>query len=443
MNFVKKFFVVVLCVCMLVVSTVAPMSAASYKVNFALNSEAVYFINLDTQTVMFEQNANAQFSPGALVDIMTAIVTIEYCEENGIPLETTITAPSYVFDEFDGLGVTTADVRRGEEVRIIDLLYGLMLQSACEAGSILADYIGGGKISTFVEMMNAKAKEIGTINTNFTNAHGLTDPKQVTTAYDMALITQYALQNEQFTEIATTVSYQMPATNIHSEPRYVVHSNYMLSSVRGGEYYYKPAKGIKTGALADGSRSLVSMAESDGYRYLLVTISAPDRNASFQDALNLYKWAFSSFTLETVVKAGETVDEIPVSLSSAQDYVQLVAKEDVMAILPKGTDASALKKVIKLVDDARAPIEQGELLGRMELKLADDVVASVDLVAAETVSRNIFLYAGDVVWRFLTQPFVIVLCVLLILLLIVFFSWVTQMRRNRRRRAERVRKFGK
>ena len=185
------------------------------------------------------------------------------------------------------------------------------------------------------------------------------------------------------------------------------------------------------------------MAESDGYRYLLVTISAPDRNASFQDALNLYKWAFSSFTLETVVKAGETVDEIPVSLSSAQDYVQLVAKEDVMAILPKGTDASALKKVIKLVDDARAPIEEGELLGRMELKLADDVVASVDLVAAETVSRNIFLYAGDVVWRFLTQPFVIVLCVLLLLLLIVFFSWVTQMRRNRRRRAERVRKFGK
>ena len=79
MNFVKKFFVVVLCVCMLVVSTAAPMSAASYKVNFALNSEAVYFINLDTQTVMFEQNANAQFSPGALVDIMTAIVTIEYC----------------------------------------------------------------------------------------------------------------------------------------------------------------------------------------------------------------------------------------------------------------------------------------------------------------------------------------------------------------------------
>lgn len=443
MKFVKKFFAFLLCVCILFVSSVQPAAAASYKINFSLNSEAVYFVNLDTQTVMYEQNANAQFSPGALVDIMTAIVTLEYCESNGISLETTVTAPSYIYDEFDGLGVSTADVRRGEEVRIIDLLYGLMLQSACEAASILADYIGNGQISTFVEMMNAKAKEIGTTNTYFTNPHGLTDPKQVTTAYDMALITQYAIKNEQFTQIATTVSYQMPATNIHSEPRYVIHSNYMLSSVRGGEYYYKPAKGIKTGALADGSRSLVSMAESDGYRYLLVTISAPDRNASFADALRMYQWAFSSFSLETIVKAGETVDEIPVTLSSKQDYVQLIAKEDVMAILPKGTDASALKRVIKLVDDARAPIEKGDLLGRMELKLADDVVASVDLVASETVSRNIFLYMGDVLWRFFTQPLILVLCVLLGLLLVVLFSWIAQMRKNRRRRAERVRKFGK
>ena len=157
----------------------------------------------------------------------------------------------------------------------------------------------------------------------------------------------------------------------------------------------------------------------------------------------MYQWAFSSFSLETVVKAGETVDEIPVTLSSKQDYVQLIAKEDVMAILPKGTDASALKRVIKLVDDARAPIEKGDLLGRMELKLADDVVASVDLVASETVSRNIFLYMGDVLWRFFTQPLILVLCVLLGLLLVVLFSWIAQMRKNRRRRAERVRKFGK
>lgn len=443
MKFVKKFFAFLLCACMLFVSAAQPAAAASYKINFSVNSEAIYFINLDTQTVMYEQNANAQFSPGALVDIMTAIVTLEYCESNEIPLETTVKAPAYIYDEFDGLGVSTADVRRGEEVRIIDLLYGLMLQSACEAASILADYIGNGQISTFVGMMNAKAKEIGTKNTHFSNPHGLTDPKQVTTAYDMALITQYALKNEQFTQIATTVSYQMPATNIHSQPRYVIHSNYMLSAVRGGEYYYKPAKGIKTGALSDGSRSLVSMAENNGYRYMLVTISAPDRNASFADALRLYQWAFSSFSLETIVKGGETVDEIPITLSSKQDYVQLIAKEDVVAILPKGTDASALKKVIKLVDDARAPIEKGDLLGRMELKLADDIVASVDLVASETVSRNIFLYMGNVLWRFFTKPIILVLCILLGLLLVILISWIAQMRKNRRRRAERVRKFGK
>ena len=92
-----------------------------------------------------------------------------------------------------------------------DLLYALMLRSACEGASIIADYIGEGDIQKFVDMMNAKAEEIGCTNTHFVNAHGLDEPDQLTTAYDMYLITNYALTNEQigarFREIATTYSY--------------------------------------------------------------------------------------------------------------------------------------------------------------------------------------------------------------------------------------------
>lgn len=98
------------------------LSAASYKISFTSKSDAVYFVNYDTQTVMYEQNAQKQTNPGALTAVMTAMVTLEYCEKNSIPLETEVTAQSYLFDEFAGLGVTTADVRSGETVRIIDLL---------------------------------------------------------------------------------------------------------------------------------------------------------------------------------------------------------------------------------------------------------------------------------------------------------------------------------
>ncbi|MCI5923366.1 MAG: D-alanyl-D-alanine carboxypeptidase family protein [Oscillospiraceae bacterium] len=439
----KKGVSLFLAICMLFCAAAAPASAASYKISFTSKSDAVYFVNYDTQTVMYEQNAQKQTNPGALTAVMTAMVTLEYCEKNSIPLETEVTAQSYLFDEFAGLGVTTADVRSGETVRIIDLLYALMLQSACEAANILADYVGGGLISTFIDMMNAKAKQLGAEHTVFTNPHGLHDPNQVTTAYDQYLIVNAAMQNETFAEIATTVSYKMPATNKHASERYVVHSNYMLSPVRGGSYYYKYAKGIKTGAAGDGTRSMISMAEQDGYRYLLITMGAPTKTDTYEDALAFFKWGFSSFSLQNILKAGDIAGEVKVSLSAQQDYVLVTAAEDVSAVLPKETDATAVQQVPKLVKNVRAPVTKGEVLGRMDFKLADEVIASVDLIAAEDVERSTLLYAGDVTLRFFSQPLALIGLILLILLLIVLFAWIRQIQKNRQRRAERIRRVGR
>ena len=439
----KKGISLFLAICVFFCAAGVPASAASYKISFTPKSEAVYFVNYDTQTVMYEQNARQSIDPGALTDIMTALLTLEYCQSNEIPLETEVTAQSYLFDEFAGLGVTTADVRAGETVRIIDLLYALILQSACEAANILADYVGGGQISVFVGMMNARAKQLGAKDTVYTSPHGLPDPNQVTTAYDQYLIATAAMQNETFAQIATTVSYQMPVTNKHSTERYVVHSTYMLSPVRGGSYYYKYAKGIKTGATGEGARHMISMAEQDGYRYLLITLGAPSRNDTYEDALSFYKWGFSSFSLQNILKAGDIAGEISVSLSSQQDYVLLVAAEDVNAILPKETDSTAVQQVMRTVDSVRAPVTKGEVLGRMDFKLADEVIASVDLVAAEDVGRSALLYAGDVTLRFFTQPLVLAGVILLLLLIGILYGWIRQIRKNRRRRAERIRRIGR
>ena len=99
----KKGFSLFLAICMLFCAAAAPASAASYKISFTSKSDAVYFVNYDTQTVMYEQNAQKQTNPGALTAVMTAMVTLEYCEKNSIPLETEVTAQSYLFDEFAGL----------------------------------------------------------------------------------------------------------------------------------------------------------------------------------------------------------------------------------------------------------------------------------------------------------------------------------------------------
>ncbi len=443
MKTIKKGIAVLLAVVFLFTGAAAPASAASYKPTFEVKSQAVYMVNMETDTVLYEQNAYQHINPGALTAIMTTLLTLEYCEDNDISLEEEIVAQQYLYDEFVGLGVTTADVRSGESVRIIDLLYALMLQSACEAANILADYIGGGRISVFVDMMNARARQLGAKSTTFTNPHGLHDPNQVTTAYDQYLIVSAAMENELFEQIATTVSYLMPETNKHKSERYVIHSNYMLSPVRGGSYYYKYAKGIKTGATGEGERSMISIAERDGYRYLLITLAAPTKINTYEDALGFYKWAFSDFSLQTILKQGDVAGEVKVTLSSEQDYVLLMAENDVSAILPKETDATAVQQVMRTVKSVRAPIQKGEVLGKLDLKLADEVIASVNLVAAEDVSRSTLIYAGDVTVRYLTQPLVILGIAMLILMLLVLFTWMNQIQRNRRKRAERIRRTGK
>lgn len=102
-----------------------------------------------------------------------------------------------------------------------------------------------------------------------------------------------------------------------------------------------------------------------------------------------------------------------------------------------------MQQVPKLVKNVRAPVTKGEVLGRMDFKLADEVIASVDLIAAEDVERSTLLYAGDVTLRFFSQPLVLIGLILLILLLIVLFAWIRQIQKNRQRRAERIRRVGR
>lgn len=435
----------VLCFCFFGLSPVE----GAYKPTFDVNSQYIYMVNTDTDTVVFSKNEHERTYPASLTKIMTAIIALEKVKD----LEgTVVTAPAYIYNEFAGANVSTADIRKNEEVRMIDLLYAMILQSSCEASSIIADYVGEGSIPAFVQMMNDKAKEIGALETQFTNAHGLYDDLQYTTAYDMYLITKYALDNFPiFETIATSQRYLMPQTNIHSE-RYIVHTNNMLSKNLGGDMYYQYVRGIKTGSLDQIGKNLVSLGSKDGYNYLLVTIGAPTKNSngeplgkngSYEDAINLYEWAFDYFKEQVVLEKGQIVTEVPVSLSAKQDYVTLVASKEVTSLLPKDVDITAIKYVSDVKENVTAPIAKGETLGKLQLNLADEVIAEIDLIAFEDVERSSFLYGVDIVKRFLAKPVIKLLLVLLVVLIILYiiFSLSYRNKKRRQRRSNRTRKI--
>jgi len=405
MKIKKSRFFSLLAVLLFSVGQFSSARAISYKPPFEAASQAVYLVNTDTGTVIYEKNADVPLHPASLTKIMTAILAIEAVDDLS---STMVTAPSYIYDEFAGLGVSTADIWRGETLSMEDLLYALLLPSACEAASIIADYVGEGSIDAFVDQMNRKAMELGAKHTHFENPHGLDDPEQVTTAYDMYLITRYALSFPVFEKICNTTYYEMPVTPRHPTAGawFIKHTNMLLR--RDTQYFYEYAAGVKTGSTPEAGRNLVSTASKNGYHYMLVTLGAPyenpdgsGRNLSFVDAVQLYDWAFDNFSLITVLKENDVIDEIHVSLGQKQDFVTLTAGRDVVALLPSETDASSIQQTVILREDVRAPVSAGDVLGRVELYLSGSLLDAVDLEASQDVARSPWLYGLDAAKRFI------------------------------------------
>lgn len=448
MKWVKKITAVLSAAVLSVsVCTQAAFGAVTYEPDsFTVSAQAAYLINTDTDTLIYAKNENEQLPPASLTKIMTAILVLdkykgadESSTEQALS-DIVVTAPGYIFDDLYTLNASTADIRRGEEVRMIDLLYALLLASACEAGSIIADYMGDGDIQAFVDQMNEKAKEIGCKNTHFTDPHGL-DDNQYSTAYDMYLITKYALSLPLFEKISTTVSYEMPATNKHDSTRYVIHTNNMLSQVRGGSLYYEPVRGIKTGTTGLDTKNLVSMAEKDGYHYMAIVLGCPIYDSqgnkvsnSYIDTKNLYEWAFDSFEIRKILDTDYRAVEVPVKLAKGKDYVIAVPKEDISILMPTDIDVSTIQKIPQLNDDLKAPLKAGEdVVGTLTLKLKDEVLATVDLVAAEDVEQSKVLFLLDEVKNFFSLIYVKIALAILLVAALVYIGFTISMYRKKKR----------
>lgn len=397
MNFFKHLAVTLAAVITFGIVSQVQASAVTFTPNFTVSSEAAVLINLDKDIIVYEKNPTKKMYPASLVKIMTAIVVLDNVKDLD---NTEFEAPLAVFDDLYGKNPSSVGYSRGEVITVRDLMYSMLMASACESAGILAYHVGGESIPNFVDMMNQKAVEIGCTGTHFTNPHGLYDDDQYTNAYDMALIAKYAVDNyPKFVEIATTTEYTLSATNYHSESWATIHHTNAMTLK--GEYYYEPARGIKTGTLDESGRNLVSMATRDGNNYLLITMGAPMYNADgskaydqYTDQENIYEWAFNTFSYDKILSSTDEITEIPVKLGENAEHVLLVPSEDFYTLWPNTLDSSNLKKEINTkgyVDtdgSVTAPIEKGQVLGTYTLSLSGEVLCTVDLVAKESVELS-------------------------------------------------------
>ena len=418
-----------------------------YKPSFEqeLYSQAIYMLNLDSDTPIYQKSPDVRMPPASLTKIMTCIVALE----SGLDLEETTPLKAYIQNELYNLQVDTlGGIYLNEELKVRDLLYAMMLQSANEAAMMVADFVGDGSIERFCEMMNEKAREIGAKNTNFANASGLYSENSYTTAYDMALIAKYAMENDKFVEIVTTLVYTSDPTERH--PNGILWTSINNMQKPGNEDYYEGLKGVKTGSLPDQNiRNFLWTATRDGYSYLLVCLGAPAKSPdgiAYQnflpwfDTRKLYDWAFDTFEVKTLMEAGEEATEVAVRLNWDVDKINLLAASSFSYLVPKETgkdDVSPIPDYPQIID---APIKKGQKIGSLKIVLAGEELGTVDLVAAETVPLSKSLYYLDQAKSFLDTFLFKFVLVFFVVILVLYIALMMIRNHNRRRYKARRRR---
>lgn len=242
-----------------------------------ISASSAIVIDAEDGSVLYEKNADKKAYPASTTKIMTAMLTLETLDELGSPPEQKVVIPS----EAVGIEGSSIYLAPGEEVRIIDLLYGMMLRSGNDAATALAIIIGGDT-EHFAEMMNARAAEIGCTGTNFLNPSGLYDENHYTTVRDMAMIAREAMKNDIFREIAAAEDYT--AEREADKYNYFYNKNKTVHQYEGGD-------GIKIGYTKASGRTLVASAEREGRRLICVVMNAPDW---FNDAYSLMDYCFEN-----------------------------------------------------------------------------------------------------------------------------------------------------
>lgn len=241
-------------------------------------------MELDSGRVLYEKEAHEKKRIASITKIMTAILAVESGK-----LDEMVTVSDRAF----GTEGSSLYLKRGQKMKLEDLVYGLMLRSGNDAAVAIAEHVGGS-LEGFVYLMNQKAEEIGMKNSSFTNPHGLDNTKNhYSTAYDMALLTRYAMNNETFKNISATKEHHAPNPNETWDYEWG-NKNKMLK-------LYKYSTGGKTGYTKLAKRTLVSTAEKDGMALVVVTLNAGD---DWNDHMALFDRAFADYTMTTILAVG-------------------------------------------------------------------------------------------------------------------------------------------
>lgn len=365
-NFIRIqcFLVLTILVLVNVVSVFAEPEAPDIKAVSAILVEA------KRGQILFDKDSKTKLHISSTNKMMTALLALEKANSK---LDTQVT----ISKNAAAAEGSKLNLEVGEKYYVKDLVYTILLTSANDSAIALAEYVGGD-LNSFVNIMNDKAKELNMVDTNFTNPTGLYDEEQYTTAFDLAILTRFALSNPYFERIFST---QVWPWDNHGKDEIIKNSNKLFWSYNGVD-------GGKTGYNEVEHQSAITTATRDNMRVISVILDSPEASV-YDDSIKLLDYGFNNYKMGILVKKDVTLQTISV----ANNSIDLISPIDVYYTFPIGKDY--IKSIdFKVKDGIELPVLKTEVVGKMKYILEDDTEIVVDLYPTVSIYSSLDMFSS-------------------------------------------------
>ena len=372
----KKIFIIIIIFNFLIQSiTFAKSEKQNIDISFApkVLSEHCICIERTTKQILFEKDAYSKCPMASTTKILTAIIIIENCDLNE-KIEISKTAAN--------VGGSTLGIIAGQKITIKTLLYGLLLRSGNDTAVALAEYVSGS-VEEFSNVMNKKAKEIGLKNSNFVTPHGLDNADHYTTAYDLAILTDYALNNKIFLEIVGTKQTTM---RVGDYDRVLNNTNELLGNVNG-------VYGVKTGFTGNAGRCLVTACKRGELDIIIIVLKANSKNMRGEDTKKIIEYVFENFKM---VDTEEEIEKIFQYLKNNKKFEVVKALSEIKICYKKRKNyicpldknkLQNLRTSIYCFERLEAPLKKDAIIGKIRLICDSQILYEIDICVSKNVDR--------------------------------------------------------
>ena len=362
----KRF--VSLALALFLLAAAIPAVGAEGDSPLSLSCASAVLMEKETGSLLFEENAHEKLEPASVTKIMTLLLIMEAVDSGRLSLEDTVTVSAYAA----GMGGSQVYLEEGEQMSVGEMIKCVTVVSGNDCAVALAEHLAGSE-TAFVSLMNQRAQELGMADTTFLNCTGLPAQGHVTSAYDIALMSRELILNHPSIRQYTTI---------------------WMDSIRGGEFgltntnrlirFYPGATGLKTGSTDSALYCMSATAERDGMELIAVVMKAPSTSQRFEDAKALLDYGFANYTLASVYPDSPLA---PVEvLLGAQGQVQPQLQRECKLLVRRGEE-SQISTRLTLAKRVEAPVDEGQILGQLEVYVGDELRDTIPILAAQGVDR--------------------------------------------------------